>query len=489
VTPGRFLTTGLALAGLFLSKGSALMIVPVAALLSGWRLVAGLPWAVAWGVRESVLTRRAHQAVLVAGLALSLGAFTWLAVWAFFGFRYEAVAADRPLGGHEYVANWPRFLADPGLPMRVIGWARAHRILPEAYLYGFANVLSQSGERVSFLNGVHATTGNALYFPYCVLVKTSPALFIVLGLAGAALVRHGTASGKSWAGAYELVPLLASLATYWLFALASPLNVGLRHLLPVYPVAYVLAGGAVLWLRSAAGEASIRRPANPGIRIALGLCLLGAAAEAVQTWPHYLAYFNFLAGGPRQGYRHLVDSCLDWGQDLPELARQLSEEGQGGNSAPVYLAYFGTALPEYYGIRSTALPAFPWRMPVSVPELTGGTYCISATILQAVYARFHVFRARWGPTQEDHYLRLRDAMERLRECGDDTAAAGALARAVGVPDRGELLAFWEEARFYRLCAALRQRVPDCNAGYSILVYKLSDADVKHALLGPAPYEA
>ena len=70
--------------------------------------------------------------------------------------------------------------------------------------------------------------------------------------------------------------------------------------------------------------------------------VLGNAIVAMAIWPHYLSYFNFLAGGPAGGHRHLIDSNLDWGQDLFELRRWLERNPQ---SEPIGLAYYGTVEP------------------------------------------------------------------------------------------------------------------------------------------------
>src|SRR5206468_11204129 len=73
------------------------------------------------------------------------------------------------------------------------------------------------------------------------------------------------------------------------------------------------------------------------------------------VYPHYLAYFNELAGGPRNGYKRLVDSNLDWGQDLKGLKRWADEKRLDATH-PLYLSYFGTADPRYYQIPHINLP-------------------------------------------------------------------------------------------------------------------------------------
>ncbi len=78
------------------------------------------------------------------------------------------------------------------------------------------------------------------------------------------------------------------------------------------------------------------------------------AAGTLRNHPHHLAYFNEIAGGPANGYRHLVDSNLDWGQDLKRLAAWATRAG----SPPLKLSYFGSADPAYYGLVSEALPGY-----------------------------------------------------------------------------------------------------------------------------------
>lgn len=208
--------------------------------------------------------------------------------------------------------------------------------------------------------------------------------------------------------------------------------------------------------------------------------------EALRISPNFLAYFNQIVGGPDNGYKHLVDSSLDWGQDLPGLKQWLEENGlQKANHPPVYLSYFGSSYPEYYHIDAHLLPGFPDRWtPRIPPPLTGGVYCISATMLQAVY----VLDApgAWTPAFEKRY---QDALYNMRLF--DSTGAIPKARAALLKQTGE--EFWwktfhlvENLRFARLAAFLRQRKPDANVGYSILIYRLTDDDVERAVAGPPP---
>ena len=121
-----------------------------------------------------------------------------------------------------------------------------------------------------------------------------------------------------------------------------------------------------------------------GLLRALVLVLAGwYAVGTLRVHPHYLAYFNELGGGPRNGYRLLVDSNLDWGQDLKGLkawmdARRVSR---------IKLSYFGSADPAYYGIDAENLPGYSAPHPVRVTREVrpGDLVAVSATNLQGVY--------------------------------------------------------------------------------------------------------
>jgi hypothetical protein len=117
-----------------------------------------------------------------------------------------------------------------------------------------------------------------------------------------------------------------------------------------------------------------------GLVIAL-LCWYGVSTLRVH--PHYLAYFNELTGGPARGHHYLVDSNLDWGQDLKGLARWVAEH----RVPRIRLSYFGTADPDYYGIPHDLLPGTMAPPPLGVVRQVRreDVVAVSATNLQGVY--------------------------------------------------------------------------------------------------------
>ena len=174
---------------------------------------------------------------------------------------------------------------------------------------------------------------------------------------------------------YRTTPLWTLFTVYWIFAITSHLNIGHRHILPTYPPMLILAGCSWLWVtqrrstprrraRSTADrDRSSGRVANwlavrryPILAVAVLASIASFTTESLSNWPNYLAYFNQFVGSHTNAYRHLVDSSLDWGQDLPALKQWLVEAGLNDSQGErPYLSYFGSGNPEYYGIHATSL--------------------------------------------------------------------------------------------------------------------------------------
>jgi hypothetical protein len=104
--------------------------------------------------------------------------------------------------------------------------------------------------------------------------------------------------------------------------------------------------------------------------------------ETLSAYPDYLAFFNIAAGGERGGIRFLGDSNLDWGQDLPLLARWQQDHPD----LQLYLCYFGTADPRHYGIRYISLPGGYVLDPPPRTLTAPGVIAINTTVLQGIYS-------------------------------------------------------------------------------------------------------
>jgi 4-amino-4-deoxy-L-arabinose transferase-like glycosyltransferase len=397
------------------------------------------------------------------------GLVGWGTIWLFYGFRFGPFAPELA-DGASYNHGWGWLVTELGWPRELLLGLREWRLLPDAFLYGFTFVLQFAKQRGAFLNGEYSLEGWPWFFPYAFAVKsTFP--FLLLLAAGAVSGWSRLRPGGMKAALMRLrplTPLAALFVVYWATSIASHLNIGHRHLLPTYPVLFIAAGvlGAGFHLR------------RPLVAVFLGGLVLWHAVESWRIRPHYLAYFNPLAGGPANGWRHLVDSSLDWGQDLPGLSRWLRENGRGEKS---FLAYFGTGDPRYEGIRATLLPTLP-EVGVVRPwhALHAGIYAVSATMLQHVYSPV---RGDWTLALEGEYQQLRAVEPDLLAYQANPGRRAELLRDAPAENWDTAWRRYELLRFARLCHYLRVRTPDANVGYSILIHRLSEAEVAAATAG------
>jgi hypothetical protein len=447
------------------AKFSFLLLVPVYALLMVWRLAEPVPLIARWRGGEHAVTSRRGKLQAMAASVLLHGATAWLVIWIFFGFRYSAFAPGLPPGWKFYLP-WQVILPESGFWRVFFSYARQWHVLPEAFLQGFAYVRYAAEARGAFLNGDYSSTGWVTFFPYAFMAKTFVAELGAFALAfGVAAVRWRRATaGSIMSDLRRGAPLLVLFVVYWAFSLASHLNIGHRHILPVYPILFILAGVIVR---------PVARRWLYGAAVAL---LALAAVESMAIRPHYLAYFNILAGGPANGWRHLVDSSLDWGQDLPGLAQWV--RGHRQPHEPVFVANAGMSDFHYEGIAGEPLAPYYYNyQPRRWRELQPGLYCVSATQLQDVYSPF---RGPWSPAREAAYQRL------LRQMRAEMAA-GKRDTLIGEFGEGPSKPLWDldRLRFARLAQYLRLRRPDAMIGYSILIYRLSREEVHAAVDGTA----
>lgn len=244
----------------------------------------------------------------------------------------------------------------------------------EHYLKGAQHQLAHAERgHPAFLMGMYSSEGWWYYYPIAFLLKTPLALLVLLLLS---LLCFKQRSRPAFLDrAFLLVPVVV----FFVFFCSKLLCVGLRYLLPVYPFLFVLASMAV----------TVRvQPGQALYRVFVAALCGWFVLSSLTVYPHYLAYFNEAAGGPENGYHYLVDSNLDWGQDLKGLGVYLHKKGIG----KIYLSYFGAADPRYYNIDYEWLPSYYlpedfsgekrdrfFRFPRS------GVVAISATNLQNVY--------------------------------------------------------------------------------------------------------
>ena len=439
------------------TKFSWVLLLPIGALLVVVRLVSTEPLTLAIGPERRVTTWRGKLAVLLPA-ALAHGLVAWVAIWVCFGGRFSAAGPGLP-AQTEYFAPWAVIMPEHGFWHGFFSCARSWHLLPDAYLQGFAYVLFAAAERGAFFNGEYSNTGWPAFFPYAFLVKTPLPQLAAFALAGgAALAAWGRAGpARAWVARarhdlYRVAPLAILFAVYWAFSVTSHLNIGHRHILPTYPALFIVAG-------------LLLRPAGSRWLAAMAAALVvWNAADSARIRPHYLAYFNPIAGGPENGWRHLVDSSLDWGQDLPGLAAWLRHEARPHEQ--VYLSYFGNGDFEYEGIRAVELaPVYNFNKPRWWFELEPGLYCLSATTLQDVYSGW---RGSWSLAKEAQYHLLQSELKPMPP----------LLTSAERQKHSEKLYNLDRLRFARLCDYLRVRRPDAVVGYSIFIYRLNAEETR-----------
>lgn len=430
--------------------------------------------AVVAHAQEETFRPRALARTLGIGAA-SLAVAAVLGIWAAYGFRFAAATGGDAQSATMHVVGdfgrplpttpsgaWESVLHDPAtgadrrsLVVPLLRLAHAGRLLPEAYLYGAAYVEKKAGARAAYLRGRYSPDGFPGYFPWAYAVKTPlPTLLLVAAGVAAGLA---AALGAAFHGGRPS-PLGAGLALFSLVYLAalvaSGLNIGYRHLLPVTAILATATGG----LAPARIPARFRPPAALGVGAALLWLVLGTFRAS----PHLLGYFNEAAGGWREGHLFLADSNLDWGQDLLRLRERLGAEPPGG---PVWLSQAGDP-PRPRGLDVRWFLGDGSHSPSPEP-IAGGLYVISATDLLGVYRPL----ARVGAWRDPRLAARFEAMAEER--------AFRRAAAAGAPGAPGIDAF-EALRRLKLVSRLAQREPDERVGTSLFLFRLSDAQVAEA---------
>jgi len=219
----------------------------------------------------------------------------------------------------------------------------------------------------AYLMGQIRNTGWLAYYPLAFVLKTplSTLALLALALATSAIRR------SQFAVCHSRLAVWVYLGGYSAATLLSKVSIGYRFLLPTLPFCFLLiASLATLRITSRA------------LHFTFYALLSSLAIGALLIHPHYLTYFNFLAGGPAGGRHYLVDSNLDWGQSFPALKTYLDEQGV----EQVWLSYYTYTDPALYGINYQPIAPAPDAPPVlpSRFDPAPGVYVIGATTLQGL---------------------------------------------------------------------------------------------------------
>ena len=337
-TLGRWALAGLALGLAQGTKLSALLLLPtqgILLLVYGWHRRSSDSTPVQL-LKLSTLPRRwriwVNLGVAYAGM-LALAA---VVLWGLYGFKVGPVPGlDIPLPAASHAIPWLRL--------------REHI----------------AGGHAAFLMGKISHHGWWYYFPVALALKT-PLPILCAWVAACLALALGLR--RRWR---RELALFAFVLLYLGLSIQSNLNIGYRHLLPILPLMAILAGRLAHILRYRLFQLA-----------AAGLSLW-LITGTLSISPHYLAYFNELAGGPDGGYRYMVDSNTDWGQALKALADY--QDTQDIDS--VYLSMFTFLDPSIYGVHYEPLTPMHGDTPAVFPSRFNpppGVYVISSTTLQGI---------------------------------------------------------------------------------------------------------
>ena len=369
-------TTGLNVASLVVccalavvTKFSGLLLAPIVGAL-----------LVACVVRSRM---RPTTAALIASLIVVAA---YAAIWAVYGFHFAPSDAQAWL-----FQSPPSNLADQS----VMDWIDAHRLLPNAFSQGFSISLTSSRAQAAYLVGQYSSAGWWYYFPLAFLVKTPvPALLLLAAGVYSCIARVRRL------GLINEIFAVVPIAIFLAFAIASRINIGIRHILPIYPFVILIA---------AAGAAELATAKARPPRLALAVLTVFWCVQFARVFPNTLTFFNVLVGGPGHGIHYLADSNIDWGQHLKLLKEWMDEQGVDH----VNLAYFGTADPAYYRLNATYLPGTTELNGVAIRKpVLPGYVALSVNMLSGQYLRpewrmfYRGFRERRPVAELGHSIRI-----------------------------------------------------------------------------------
>ena len=218
-------------------------------------------------------------------------------------------------------------------------------LLPRYFVSGIDMVVQDSRDgRPAFLLGQISDTGWWYYFPVAFALKTTIP-FLLASIGGFVWAVYQVLRRKCYAILYVMLPGVFYLA----LTMTSHLNIGVRHLLPMFPFAAIAGAGFI----SAVIECGLKRSRGLGLAVA-AVALVPCLVIAVSAFPNYLTYFSPLAGGAARGWQMLSDSNVETGQEVKPLARYLKDHGENRVTGIMV----GGEFLKFYGIQADDFPGW-----------------------------------------------------------------------------------------------------------------------------------
>ena len=371
------------------------------ALLTKFSLVMLIPYfiflVIVWSLLEKKRFPRLAKNLL--GLLL-IGLIAMALIWPVYQFHILNYPAEKQLADTETLLQTfgRRWMVDPVIWMADKPIIRAYG----QFFFGFFSVMQRTiGGNTTYFLGEISRTAWPHYFPITFLIKV-PLSFLILILIS--LCFAVTRIYKNIRRRPRLIlfikkyftefALISFFIFYWITSIKSNLNIGVRHVLPTFPILYILVSGQIIkWLKFPPGPIlekvkinsqgilkSVKMTFSFYLKTTLKcfviiILIVWYAFGTITIYPHFITYFNELVGGPSQGYKYVTDSNLDWGQDLKRLAEFVEEN----NIKTIYVDYFGGDSPEF----RLKEKYYPWWGDRDPSELSPNSWiAISATLLQ-----------------------------------------------------------------------------------------------------------
>ncbi len=321
----RALLLGLALAFGLLVKHSLAVLVPIAIVV----LIAHAIWR--------RIKYKEHLCRYL-GLGLITIACCYLIFIGGYAFGVSYIDDDEAVLFSEWLnvsASWAHSAQDFFVHLPIL--------LPRYYLWGMDQVVNDiRNGRTAFLLGQVSETGWWYYFPVAFVLKTAIP-FLLLTVLGIAWTAWDGFKRRRLDAVYLLLPPLGYLG----LAMTSHMDIGLRHILPVFPFFAIIGGWALT------GFLNADRPRKWHLsRIGAGMLAASALFTVIASFPTYTSYFNPMAGGTSNGRHLLSDSNVETGQDVKDLAEYLKARGE----TRVEGLFIGSGFLPYYGVKNCELP-------------------------------------------------------------------------------------------------------------------------------------
>ena len=312
-------------------------------LILGLALLSKTTWIIAFGIFPLLwLIERSVQSSLRHSLRKELPQLALILALSVLvinlGYRFDG--AFRQLGTFQFSS---RTLTVEGSDNRfretVLGYVPVP--LPEQYILGIDQQKFDFESRCpSYLRGEWRRGGWWYYYLYAFAIKTPVGTLALLVFACWQVIRSPRNPGCL---RMELLSVLPGLLLFAFVSTQTGFNHHFRYVEPALPFLFIWASRVGCFWQS-------RRAYYKSVVAFLIIC---SVVSSLRIYPHSLSYFNEVVGGPKNGHMHLLDSNIEWGQDLWILKDWTYRHPE---ASPLYIVNFGILDPRDLGIPAAGFP-------------------------------------------------------------------------------------------------------------------------------------